>query len=170
MAIQSPSWMRQIRSTRFAWLESTPEKAQPCGQRSKEHLSQSVFGKQVAIETNKTDKYGRKVGKILVNGVDANLEQVRAGLAWHCKEYAREQSATDRDTYARAEAAARATRVGLWNDARPVPPWDWRHGCATEAASAATNVSDCPCNGESNCTGTQGGQYCMAANGKRKYR
>lgn len=96
-----------------------PEKAQPYGQRSKEHLSQTVFGKQVAVESNKTDQYGRKVGKILVNGVDVNLEQVRAGMAWHYKAYAREQSATDRDTYARAEIAARAAGVGLWKDAKP---------------------------------------------------
>jgi endonuclease YncB( thermonuclease family) len=59
-----------------------PEKGQPYGQRSKEHLSQTVFGIQVVVESNRVDvKYERKIGKILVNGVDANLEQVRAGMA-----------------------------------------------------------------------------------------
>lgn len=147
-----------------------PEKAQSYGQRSKENLSQIVFAKQVAVETNKTDKYGRKVGKILVNGVDANLEQVRAGFAWHYKEYAREQSATDRDAYARAETAARAARVGLWRDANPMAPWDWRHGGKNEAAATREKTSDCSCGGESLCTGSKGGQYCLTANGKRKYQ
>jgi endonuclease YncB( thermonuclease family) len=58
-----------------------PEKAQPFGQKSKEHLSDSVFGKQVQVEYTKTDKYGRTVGKVLVNGMDANLEQIKAGFA-----------------------------------------------------------------------------------------
>jgi len=30
-------------------------------------------------------KYGRTVGKIMVKGVDANLEQVNAGMAWQYK-------------------------------------------------------------------------------------
>jgi endonuclease YncB( thermonuclease family) len=55
-----------------------PEKAQPFGQRAKEHLSTFVFGKRVEVIGNKIDKYGRTVGK--VNGIDANLEQVKAGL------------------------------------------------------------------------------------------
>ena len=30
-------------------------------------------------------------------------------------------------TVQQAEVAARAARVGLWHDASPVPPWEWRH-------------------------------------------
>ena len=41
-----------------------PEKAQPFGQKSKEHLSDLVFGRQVTVESNKTDKYDRTVGKV----------------------------------------------------------------------------------------------------------
>jgi endonuclease YncB( thermonuclease family) len=84
-----------------------PEKAQPFGNRSKQHLSDSVFGKQVEVVSNKTDKYGRTVGKVLVNGKDANLEQVRAGFAWHYKEYQKEQSTGDRTLYAESEMATR---------------------------------------------------------------
>ena len=58
-----------------------PEKAQPFGQRSKENLSQLVFGKHVVVDFGKTERYGRTAGKVVVDGVDANLEQVRAGLA-----------------------------------------------------------------------------------------
>jgi endonuclease YncB( thermonuclease family) len=42
------------------------------------------------------DKYGRFVGTIFVNGINANLEQIKAGLAWHYKKYADEQSEIDR--------------------------------------------------------------------------
>jgi endonuclease YncB( thermonuclease family) len=58
-----------------------PEKAQAFGTRSKQALSDLVFNKQVTVEFNKQDKYGRTIGKILVDGLDANLEQVKAGMA-----------------------------------------------------------------------------------------
>jgi endonuclease YncB( thermonuclease family) len=87
-----------------------------------------VFGKPVVVETGKTDRYGRTVGKVVVDGVDANLEQVRAGYAWHYKKYEGEQPYEDRRVYARAEAGARADRLGLWRDSTQVAPWDWR-GC-----------------------------------------
>ena len=145
------------------------EKAQPFGQRSKEHLSDSVFGKQVVVDSNKTDKYGRTVGKVMVAGKDANLEQIKAGLAWHYKEYAKEQSVIDRTTYAAAEGAARSARVGLWQDKAPAPPWEWRHDGKSKV-SAQNTKSECPCDGESHCTGSKGGQFCVAPNGKKKYQ
>jgi endonuclease YncB( thermonuclease family) len=57
---------------------------------------------------------------------DVNLEQIRAGMAWWYREYAKEQSAEDRASYSAAENDAQARRVGLWKDAKPVPPWEWR--------------------------------------------
>lgn len=103
-----------------------PEKKQSFGAKSKTHLSDLVFDKQVAVEYSKQDKYGRTVGKIMVDGVDANLEQVKAGLAWHYKKYQREQSVADREAYAQAEELAKAERRGLWIESEPTPPWDWR--------------------------------------------
>lgn len=103
-----------------------PEKKQAFGNKSKEHLSDLVFNKHVQVEYSKKDKYGRLVGKITVNGVDANLEQVKAGMAWHYKQYQREQSEADRFTYTQAEDHARAEKRGVWVDPEPTPPWDWR--------------------------------------------
>ena len=145
-----------------------PEKAQPFGQKSKEHLSDLVFGKQVVVESNKTDKYGRTVGKVLINGKDANLEQLRSGFAWHYKEYQKEQSASDRVAYANAETNAQNSKSGLWRDPKPMPPWDWRHGGKDEP-TAESNSSGCPCGGATYCTGPRGGQFCIAPNGKKKY-
>lgn len=113
-----------------------PEKKMPFGQKSKEALSALVFNKQVQVEFNKRDKYGRTVGKIMVDGVDANLEQVRSGLAWHYKQYQREQSPADRIVYAQAEEQARAAKRGLWADADPTPPWDWRHQQKVDSRAA----------------------------------
>lgn len=104
-----------------------PEKKQPFGNKSKMYLSSLVFDKQVTVEYNKQDKYGRTVGKIVVDGTDANLQQVKAGLAWHYKKYQKEQSVEDSRVYAYAEQQARSEKQGLWLDPDPTPPWDWRH-------------------------------------------
>lgn len=104
-----------------------PEKRQPYGQVSKQHLSDLVFQRTVTVDVNKLDRYKRELGKVFAGDVDANLEQVRAGLAWHYKKYEREQSLADRERYSQTELQARETRRGLWRDETPTPPWDFRH-------------------------------------------
>jgi endonuclease YncB( thermonuclease family) len=104
-----------------------PERAQGFSRVSRENLSGLVFGQEVRVEYNKTDQYGRLVGKVFANGQDECLEQVKAGLAWHYKRYEKEQSPSDRQLYTKAEQDARAEKRGLWQDANPVPPWDFRH-------------------------------------------
>jgi endonuclease YncB( thermonuclease family) len=103
-----------------------PESHQAFGTQSKRSLSDMVFGKDVTVVYQKTDQYGRLVGKIVIDVMDINLAQVKAGMAWHYKEYEREQSVEDRDLYAKAEDEARADRRGLWQDADPVEPSAFR--------------------------------------------
>jgi endonuclease YncB( thermonuclease family) len=104
----------------------SPEKKQPFGQVCKQSLSDLTYGHTVAVEANKLDRYGRVIGKVLVDGQDANLEQVRRGCGWHYKRYMNEQRLDDRLAYNAAEESARAGRVGLWADRDPVAPWEWR--------------------------------------------
>jgi endonuclease YncB( thermonuclease family) len=103
-----------------------PEHGQPFGEASKQHLSALVFGKVVQVEGNETDRYGRLVGVLLLNGQDINLEQLNAGQAWYYREYEREVAPARRPVYAAAEAAARQARRGLWQDPAPEPPWEYR--------------------------------------------
>ena len=116
---------RQQNKVRLTGIDA-PEKFQPFGNRSRQHLSALVHGRDVVVEWNKRDRYGRILGKVLVGSVDANLEQIRAGLAWHYKQYEREQSREDRETYASAELDARTAKRGLWIDPAPIPPWEFR--------------------------------------------
>lgn len=111
---------------RLAGIDA-PEKRQAFGNVSRQHLADAVFQRRVRVEYHKADRYGRLIGKVLLGGQDLNLAQVTAGLAWHYKQYEREQSPDDRRTYAAAEDEARAARRGLWRDSAPVPPWEWRH-------------------------------------------
>ena len=67
---------------------------------SHKHLASLVAGQQVTIEYQKRDRYGRIVGKALLDGIDACLEQIKAGFAWHYKKHQHEQSPEDRRLYA----------------------------------------------------------------------
>jgi endonuclease YncB( thermonuclease family) len=80
----------------------------------------------VVVEYDKYARYGRVLGKVLLDGEDMNLEQIRAGLAWHYKKYQGEQTVSDRVAYSDAEMEARRYERGLWGDPDPVPPWDYR--------------------------------------------
>lgn len=103
-----------------------PESKQAWGQRSKQHLSDLVYGREVTVLVSGEDRYGREIGKVVVNGLDANLEQVKSGMAWWYAHFAKEQLPGDAQVYSEAESQARAARRGLWGDPNPVAPWDWR--------------------------------------------
>jgi endonuclease YncB( thermonuclease family) len=49
-----------------------------------------------------------------------------AGLAWHYKQFDREQTESDRLAYSQAEAEARENALGLWAGVDPMPPWIFR--------------------------------------------
>lgn len=104
-----------------------PEKAQPFGQRAKQSLSELVFQSRVEIQWFKRDHYERVVGKVFrADGTDVCLEQIARGMAWHYKQYAKEQSFEDRQKYMQAEEAAKVAHAGLWTDPQPDSPWEWR--------------------------------------------
>jgi endonuclease YncB( thermonuclease family) len=110
---------------RLAGIDA-PEKSQAFGQVSKRSLSDLIYGRMVKVDWVHRDRYGRIIGKVTIDGLDVCLEQIRHGMAWHYKHYAAEQPATDRQTYADAENAARSGKLGLWHDPKPVAPWDFR--------------------------------------------
>ncbi len=101
-----------------------PEKRgkQPYGNAAKKALSDLCSGQEVKVEWNgDKDRNGRYISVIYnQNGINANQEMVRLGMAWHFKKYS-----TDEE-YAKLENEARKNKVGLWQDPNPVPPWEWR--------------------------------------------
>lgn len=112
-----------------------PEKGQALGQRSKENLARTVFGRVVRAECPKRDRYGRHICTVWVQPpnclscgltLDAGHAQLTRGLAWHFKRYEKEQAGEERIRYADAEIEARGRKAGLWEDQLPLAPWDWR--------------------------------------------
>lgn len=99
-----------------------PEKAQPFGNRSKQSLSDLCFSKTATFGDLGQDRYKRTLARVTCDGIDANAEQVRRGMAWVYRKYAPKDS----PLYA-VEGEAKAAKRGLWADADPIPPWEWRH-------------------------------------------
>lgn len=58
--------------------------------------------------------------RVIVDEKDLSEEQVREGYAWHYKKYS-----TD-ETLAELETTAREAKVGLWSEANPLEPWEFR--------------------------------------------
>jgi len=116
---------RQPHKIRLLGIDA-PEKAQPFGKVAKQILSDRIYEKHVRVQEKSLDRYGRTLGKILLEDADINLEMVKAGLAWHYKHYADDQFPGDAELYAQAEAQARGDRLGLWAYGDPVEPWAWR--------------------------------------------
>ena len=117
-----------------------PEKDQPYGDVSTQSLVELVSGKTATIEYEKRDRYKRIVGKVLVDPpgevfcmaldcvkkIDAGLEQIKKGLAWHYKKYQGGQSEEDRLLYSEVEKQAISNKLGLWEIEEAISPWEWR--------------------------------------------
>ena len=97
-----------------------PELKQAFGKRSRQSLTQICEKKTARVSWTARDRNGRTLGRVWCGGIDANAEQVRRGMAWVFDRYVK-----DRTLYP-LQDAARSARLGLWADAAPVAPWEWR--------------------------------------------
>ncbi|WP_205771939.1 thermonuclease family protein [Mucilaginibacter terrenus] len=98
-----------------------PEKSQAFGQAAKQFTSDLCFGKYVKLVENNKDRYGRTVGQVLLeDGTNVNYSIVKNGYAWQYRAYSKDME------LAMLEQSARQNRLGLWQDANPTPPWNFR--------------------------------------------
>ena len=100
-----------------------PEKHQDFGNRAKQFTSNMVFGKTVDVEPIDTDRYGRTVGLVKVNGKSLNEEIIKNGFAWLYSQYCHKPFC---NTWYRYQEEAKQKRIGLWSMPNPVPPWEFR--------------------------------------------
>ena len=99
----------------------TPEWDQPHGAQAKKALARLVANQQVGLVVVDTDGFGRTVATVYKGRENINLTLVENGHAWWFHRYAPyERHLQD------AEKKARQRSLGLWSNANPMPPWDWR--------------------------------------------
>jgi len=76
-----------------------PERGQPFGNVSRQHMAELAFDKQAAADCYKIDRYRRLICTVYVDEKDVGLAQLDAGLAWWYRKYANEQPPQERLTY-----------------------------------------------------------------------
>ena len=103
-----------------------------------------VAGRQISIESKDVDRYGRTVAIVYVDGVNLNEQIVKQGYGWVYRQYCKGAFCGD---WLQLESAARASHKGLWADANPTPPWEFRQqqrasGGFNGHGSTAVSTSD----------------------------
>ena len=118
------------------WGIDAPEKGQPYADQARSYLNQLTKGRKLTIEVKDTDRYGRVVGKVF----DIAFHMVRVGLAWHDDYNAPEAEGLNKSMY-----GARQARRGLWADAAPVRPYDFRKGKASPTPQVEVAADEVLC-------------------------
>ncbi len=98
-----------------------PEKRQAYGKVAKQKCAELCFGKMVQVQGTKKDRNQRLLAEVYTTEkLNINKEMVRLGYAWHYKKYSSDIA------YANLESKAKGAKLGLWKDAQPIAPWDFR--------------------------------------------
>jgi micrococcal nuclease len=96
---------------------------QPFGEKARQVLESKVLLRRVLVEVDDIDRYGRSVGVVFSMGRNVNVEMVNEGWAWA---YTSRFRGPYLQEYLSAESHARTLRLGLWRQAQPEPPWEFR--------------------------------------------
>lgn len=115
-----------------------PEKAQPYGQVSANALKQLTTGHNITVQAIDQDRYGRSVALVFADGSNVNEAMVRAGHAWVYSQYC---TLSFCGSWVQQQQAAKSAKAGLWQDANPTPPWEWRHGGQKVSSSSKQHVA-----------------------------
>jgi endonuclease YncB( thermonuclease family) len=127
---------------RFLGID-TPESKQLHGPESQKTLERMIraAGSRVELQYRDKDHYGRVVAFVFANGKNLNYEQVKNGSAWYYRQYEKSLKAVDPSApakFAEAERNAKKQRLGLWKDANPQEPWEWRRQHKQQAGAPQT--------------------------------
>ena len=113
-------WENHPQTVRLAHIDC-PEKNQAFGAKAKQFASDFCLGKMVEVViAGKPDRNGRWIAEIFYNNQNIGKALLRNGLAWHFKKYSKDAA------YAELEILARKKKIGLWQDAGAVAPWEFR--------------------------------------------
>jgi len=116
----------------------SPESHQDFGTKAKQFTSDLVFGKEVKVIKEDTDRYGRTVGIVYVGNTCVNQEIIRNGFAWVYEKYCHKPMCQE---WQKLEDQARTSKAGLWSHPNPVQPWDFRRGIKKLSAAEETSTN-----------------------------
>ena len=105
----------------------TPELDQPWGGEAKAALKGWAENRRAQIRIVDTDRYGRLVATLWIDGKNINRRLVAKGRAWVYRRYLRDRALL------RLEENAKANGLGLWSSEDVVEPRVWRQQRRSQA-------------------------------------
>ena len=148
----------EVSDGKTIWVENTgrrikvvlkaaesPEKDQPYADVARQHLAGFVLNHQVTVEYTGLGEGALLIARVFCDDRDIGLQMIRDGVAWFDRSYESELGAQVQRVYSDSEQAAQNEHRGIWQDAAPVPPWEWRRARAdssnrrTDAAASAAS-------------------------------
>lgn len=111
---------QRVERVRLAAIDA-PEHRQAFGQRARQNLARLCLRQQARIAPVDHDPYGRTVAHVHCRGENVARSQVQAGLAWVYT-----PTASEHPHLVALQRQAQASSTGLWSQARPLAPWDYR--------------------------------------------
>ena len=106
-----------------------PELGQPYGRNARDTLAELVFGKSLAVIPMRSTTDGLVICKVSVDGKDIGREMVVAGAAW--------TEPQSESPLIKDQKDAQNGKRGLWSEASPTPPWEFRKAAAAPWQQAA---------------------------------
>lgn len=97
---------------------------QTYGNEATEALRAKVYQSVITVTVTDIDKYKRMVGLVNIGNRNINKEMIEGGHAWAYKQYL---DTPYRSEFIQLEEQARLKGLGLWKEANPEPPWEFRH-------------------------------------------
>jgi endonuclease YncB( thermonuclease family) len=103
------------------------EPGQPFSKQATKYLAGLVLNKTVQVMGYGLDRHNRVLGVVFVNGTNANLEMIKAGLAEVYR--GKHPKLLNTKIYKDAEKEAKEAKRGMWSlDDKYISPKVWRKG------------------------------------------
>jgi micrococcal nuclease len=122
-------------TVRLSCIDSPEMSQKPYGEASSNRLKQLLpVGQPITLKVVNKDRDGRTVAKVYVGNSSINLALVKEGQAAVYRQYL-SRCPELRDRLLSAEASAKSRRLGLWAQANPIMPWDFRRSGSSKSGS-----------------------------------
>lgn len=121
-----------------------PERSQAYGQESAKQLAALIQGMDVVVVIQKSDENDNYIAIVYLDGEDVSLVQLKKGMAWYYPKYDFGPDSSQ-NVLEQAETTAREAKIGLWKDASPVSPWEFRgenYRSPSQTAKAALQTTE----------------------------
>jgi endonuclease YncB( thermonuclease family) len=115
-----------------------PEKGQPYADVARLHLADFVLNRFVVVHYSGLGANNYIIGRVVVGEMDVCAQMIRDGVAWF--DLKSRLGDVEREIYSLSEQAARKEQRGIWQDAAPIAPWDFRRELAERRAHLPTST------------------------------